>query len=66
MHPMMILALAGEVARQRRRDRQADHVRSLELANRAGDVDGSHGAVGFVRRLLAGIDLRPRLSSRPS
>jgi hypothetical protein len=62
MHPMMIMALAGEVERERRRDRHTVQLRSLALANRAQSFDGSHAASGFARRLLAGFGLRPRLS----
>ena len=62
MHPMMIMALAGEVERERRRERQAVALRSLALANRAQGVDASDAGRGFARRLLAGFGLRPRLS----
>ena len=62
MHPMMFMALAGEVERERRRDRRTAQLRSLALANRAEGFDGSHAASGFARRLLAGFRLRPRLS----
>ena len=62
MHPMMIMALAGEVERERQRDRHTAQLRSLALANHAQGFDGSHAARGFARRLLAGVRLRPRLS----
>jgi hypothetical protein len=62
MHPMMIMALAGEVERARRSDRHAVQLRSLALANRARGVDGSGAARGLARRLLAGFGLRPGLS----
>lgn len=62
MHPMMIMAMAGEVARERRHDRHRAELRSLALANRAQGVDGAHVTSRFLRRLLAGVDLRPRLS----
>jgi hypothetical protein len=62
MHPMMIMAVAREVERERQRDRHEVQLRSLALANRAQGFDGSHAASRFARRLLAGISLRPRLS----
>ena len=62
MHPMMIMSLAGEVERERRREREAVQLRSLALANRAQGVEGSDAARGIARRLLAGVGLRPRLS----
>lgn len=61
MHPMMIMAVAREVERERGLDRHKVQLRSLALANRGQGFDGSH-ASGFARRLLAGISLRPRLS----
>jgi hypothetical protein len=62
MHPMMIMAVAREVERERQHDRHQVQLRSLALANRARGFDGSPAAGGFARRLLAGISLRPRLS----
>jgi hypothetical protein len=62
MHPTMIMALAGEVERERRSDRHAVQLQSLARANRAQGIDGSDAARGFARRLLAGFGLRPRLS----
>ena len=46
MHPMMIMALAGEVERERQRDRHTAQLRSLALANHAQGFDGSHAARG--------------------
>jgi hypothetical protein len=62
MHPMMIIAVAREVERERQRDWHKLQRRSLALANSARGFDGSHAASGFGRRLLAGTSLRPRLS----
>ncbi len=55
MHPMMIMAVGREVETERQRDRHTVQLRSLALANRAQGLDGSHAALGFARRLLAGI-----------
>ena len=38
MHPMMIMAVAEEVERERQRDRHTVQLRSLALANRAEGV----------------------------
>ena len=62
MHPMMIMAAAREVGRERQRDQHNVKLRSAVLANRAHGFDGSPAAGGFARRLLAGISVRPRLS----
>lgn len=61
MHPMMIMALSGEVVRERQRDRHAAQRRSLALMNRA-ECDGLNAARGVAWRPLAGFPLRPRLS----
>jgi hypothetical protein len=61
MHPMMIMAVAWEVARERQRDGGRVQLQSLALANRPQGFDGSRAASGVARRLLAGISLRPRL-----
>lgn len=62
MHPMMIMAVAREVERERQRDRHKVQLRSLALANRAQRFEGSCAEGGLARRLLVGISLRPRLS----
>lgn len=62
MHPMMFMAVAGEIERERQRERQTIQLRSLALANRAQGFEGSPAPRTFARRLLAGISLRPRLS----
>ena len=62
MHPTMTMALAGEVERDRRRDRHASQLRSLVRANHVHSVEGSRPAGGLARRLRAGVRLRPRLS----
>lgn len=62
MHPMMIMTLAGEVERERQRERQTVLLRSPARARRAHSFDGSHAASGFTRRLRAATSLRPRLS----
>ncbi len=61
MHPMMMMALARDVERDRRRERHDVQLRSLALANRAQALQRSPVG-GFARRLVAGISLRPRLS----
>jgi hypothetical protein len=62
MHPMMLMAVARELETERQHDRHTVRLRSLALANRAQEADGSHAASGYARRLLAGISLRPRPS----
>lgn len=62
MHPMMTMAVAREVERERRRDGHQVQLQSLALANRAPGFDGSHAVNGFARRLLADLGLRPRFS----
>jgi hypothetical protein len=62
MHPMMIMAVAREVERERQRDRHTVQPQSLALADRFRGFDGSQAAGGPARRLLARISLRPRLS----
>jgi hypothetical protein len=62
MHPMMIMAAAQEVERERQHDRHEVQLRSLALASHAQGFEDSHAASGFARRLVAGISLRPRLS----
>jgi hypothetical protein len=62
MHPMMIMAVAREVERDRQHDRNKVQLQSLVLANRAPGFDCSPATSGFERRLLAGISLRPRFS----
>ena len=62
MHPMMIMAVALGVERERQSDRHQVQLRSLALANRAQGFDGSPAGSGFARRLVAGISLRPRPS----
>ncbi len=62
MHPMMIMAMAREFESERQRDRHNVQLGSLALPNRARGFDGSRAAIGFARRRLAGISLRPRLS----
>jgi hypothetical protein len=64
MHPMMIMAVAREVERERQRDRHKVQLRSPALATRAQSFDVSHAASGFARRLLAGIACGPDFPSR--
>lgn len=63
MHPMMIMAVAGEVERERQRDRRLAQrqSRALALATCAEGFGSSDAARGFARRRLAGISLRPRV-----
>ena len=62
MHPTMIMAVAREVERERQRDQQEVHLRSLALANRARAVDSAHTASRFARGPLVGTGPRPGLS----
>jgi hypothetical protein len=62
MHPTMIMAVAREVERERRRDGHEFSRRSRALGNRAHGFDGWPAPGGFARRLLAGISLLPRPS----
>lgn len=62
MHPMMIMAVAREVERERRRDRDSVQLRSLALANRAHGFGGFCAPSRVARRLSVGISLRPRVS----
>lgn len=62
MHPMMIMALAREIERERRHDRPKVQLRSLAVANPGQDFEGSPAAGGFARRLILGISLRARFS----
>ena len=62
MHPMMIIAVAREVEKERRRDRHTVWGRSPAPANRAAGFPGWHAASGFARRRLAELGLRPRFS----
>lgn len=62
MHPKMMIALANEIQRDRESELQRVRLRSLVVANRAPGFNRSSAASGLVRRRLAGISLRPRLS----
>jgi hypothetical protein len=62
MHPMMIMAMAREVERERRRDRRNVQLQSLALANLAPGFDGSPASSVFARWLRDGFGLRPRFS----
>jgi hypothetical protein len=62
MHPKMMIALANEVERERRDERQKLHVRSQVLADPRRGSNSARVARGLARRLVAGISLRPRLS----
>ena len=62
MHPMMMMAVAREVERERQSDRREVRLQSLALPNRAPGFDGSHAASVVAQRLLADLGLRPRFS----
>lgn len=61
MHPMMIMAVAREIERERQRDRRNVQLRSLAGVNRGQGFGGSPAAGRFAR-LIPGISLRPRFS----
>jgi len=62
MHPMMMMALANEVERERQNERRKLQVRSQVLADPGQGSNGARAASGLGRRLVAGISLWPRLS----
>jgi hypothetical protein len=61
MHPMLHIAVARGVERDRQRARHEVELRSLAIASRARGFDGSRAGGSFAR-LFAGISVRPRLS----
>jgi hypothetical protein len=62
MHPTMIMALADEVHRDRRRARRCCEQRSLRSGDLRRRSDGAWAAGGLTRRLLAGNSLLLRAS----
>jgi hypothetical protein len=62
MHPEMMIALSNEVQRDRESELRRNQLRSVAVENLADGFASSPAARRFVRRLLAGISLLPRLS----
>lgn len=62
MHPTIMMTLATEVANERRNERQSLQLRSQARAAHTQVASGERAANALTRRLLATINLRPRLS----
>ena len=62
MHPKMMIALAHEVERDRLNERHKLQLRSQALVDCSQDSSRGRTTNGLVRRLLAGISVRPGLS----
>lgn len=62
MHPTMIMALADEVHRDRRRARRRCRQGSLGRGDLSRRYVRARGARSLTRRLLAGFSLLPRTS----
>jgi hypothetical protein len=61
MHPMMIMAMAREVEKERQHERHQVQLRTLALANRAQGFDGSAGGRGFAWRCWPVLACGPSL-----
>jgi hypothetical protein len=62
MHPMLSMAMANEVERDRRSERQKLQLWSVAMAGRSRRFRASRAARDFARRLIVGLSVRPRLS----
>jgi hypothetical protein len=61
MHPDLMIAMAGEAARDHEDERQKLRLQSQALVDRMHGSDSARPASGLAR-LISGISPRPRLS----
>jgi hypothetical protein len=62
MHPMIVMALASEAERERKREQPKLQRRSLTRAERSAGSDDARSPSGFARLLAAGLSLAIRPS----